>query len=254
MDIANREHQYFMANRAFAATSSLTRCRPRWPASTPSHCPNAAPPPNFAIDFTPLGSQAADGDLSLNSEGEKGPRRRSGCHDVSTPMNRQRGISLIEVLITMVILAIGLLGLVGLQGRLQVLQMESYQRAQALMLLQDMSSRIALNRDDAAYLRDRFPARRGHGLPDHGDAHRGGRPRLVQRAQGAGETIGGGNVGSHGRRPWLRRGSRRRPIPRDHRLAGHGAGLRPDCGASPVVRISTTARHRLREMISVAAS
>ncbi len=54
----------------------------------------------------------------------------------------------------MVILAIGLLGLVGLQGRLHVTQVESYQRAQALILLQDMSNRIALNRNDAAALRD----------------------------------------------------------------------------------------------------
>lgn len=57
---------------------------------------------------------------------------------------------MIEVLITMVILAIGLLGLAGLQSRLGVSQMESYQRAQALVLLQDMASRIATNRAHAA--------------------------------------------------------------------------------------------------------
>ena len=49
----------------------------------------------------------------------------------------------------MVILAVGLLGLVGLQARLHVLQMESYQRAQALILLTDMANRVALNRDNA---------------------------------------------------------------------------------------------------------
>jgi len=50
-------------------------------------------------------------------------------------MRSQRGISLIEVLISMVIVAVGLLALVVLQGRLQVLQTESYQRSQALVLL-----------------------------------------------------------------------------------------------------------------------
>jgi type IV pilus assembly protein PilV len=65
-------------------------------------------------------------------------------------IGRQRGITLVEVLVTMVILAIGLLGLVGLQARLQVLQSEAYQRAQALMLLKDMTGRIANNRNDAA--------------------------------------------------------------------------------------------------------
>jgi type IV pilus assembly protein PilV len=62
----------------------------------------------------------------------------------------QRGVTLVEVLVTMVILAIGLLGLVGLQARLQILQSESYQRAQALMLLKDMTGRIANNRNAAA--------------------------------------------------------------------------------------------------------
>jgi type IV pilus assembly protein PilV len=65
-------------------------------------------------------------------------------------MRRERGITLVEVLVTMVILAIGLLGLVGLQARVQVLQIESYQRAQALMLLDDMAGRIANNRNNAA--------------------------------------------------------------------------------------------------------
>lgn len=64
--------------------------------------------------------------------------------------SRQDGTSLIEVLVTIVILSIGLLGLAGLQSRLGVSQVESYQRAQALVLLQDMSSRIATNRAHAA--------------------------------------------------------------------------------------------------------
>ena len=63
--------------------------------------------------------------------------------------SRQDGVTLVEVLITMLILAIGLLGLAGLQARLKVLQIESYQRAQALMLLKDMSGRIANNRNNA---------------------------------------------------------------------------------------------------------
>jgi type IV pilus assembly protein PilV len=65
-------------------------------------------------------------------------------------VRRQSGASLIEVLVAMVVLAIGLLGLVGLQAKLQVVQVESYQRAQALLLLNDMSGRIMLNRSAAA--------------------------------------------------------------------------------------------------------
>jgi len=62
----------------------------------------------------------------------------------------QGGTTLIEVLIALVVAAFGLLGLAGLQVRLQLSDMESYQRAQALLLLDDMSNRLATNRDQAA--------------------------------------------------------------------------------------------------------
>ena len=61
----------------------------------------------------------------------------------------QLGLSMLEVLISVAILSIGLLGLAGLQSRLQVSEMEAYQRAQALILLDDMVSRITLNRKNA---------------------------------------------------------------------------------------------------------
>lgn len=61
----------------------------------------------------------------------------------------QLGLSMLEVLISIAILSIGLLGLAGLQSRLQVSEMEAYQRAQALILLDDMVSRITLNRKNA---------------------------------------------------------------------------------------------------------
>lgn len=60
------------------------------------------------------------------------------------------GFSLVEVLVTIVILMIGLLGLAGLQGRALTSQMESYQRSQALVLLKDMENRISANRKNAA--------------------------------------------------------------------------------------------------------
>jgi len=57
-----------------------------------------------------------------------------------------KGFSMIEVLVTIVILMIGLLGLAGLQARALTSQMESYQRSQALVLLKDMADRIDANR------------------------------------------------------------------------------------------------------------
>lgn len=61
-----------------------------------------------------------------------------------------RGFNLIEVLVTVVILMFGLLALAGLQGRAMTSQMESYQRSQALILVNDMVDRINANRKNAA--------------------------------------------------------------------------------------------------------
>ena len=62
----------------------------------------------------------------------------------------QHGVSMIEVLVTIVIMVFGLLGMAGLQARMQVSEMEAYQRAQALVLLNDMANRIAINRNAAS--------------------------------------------------------------------------------------------------------
>ncbi len=64
--------------------------------------------------------------------------------------NAIRGVSLIEILVTIVILAVGLLGLAGLQVRLQSAELESYQRAQAIILMDSMSDRLSANRANAA--------------------------------------------------------------------------------------------------------
>ena len=70
---------------------------------------------------------------------------------VRAPIRRSvRGATLVEVLITLVIIAFGLLGMAGLHVRMQISEMEAYQRSQALMLLNEMATRIATNRANAA--------------------------------------------------------------------------------------------------------
>lgn len=67
-----------------------------------------------------------------------------GCH---THFARQEGgLTLIEVLVSVIILLVGLLGLAALMTNSQKAEAESYQRAQALLLLQDMVGRINANR------------------------------------------------------------------------------------------------------------
>ncbi|HWJ93407.1 MAG TPA: type IV pilus modification protein PilV, partial [Telluria sp.] len=63
---------------------------------------------------------------------------------------RQHGVTLVEVLVTVIVLAIGLLGIAAFQSKAQVGSVEAYQRAQAVVLLQDMSGRLSGNRDHAA--------------------------------------------------------------------------------------------------------
>lgn len=75
-------------------------------------------------------------------------RPRRACNSASTAKSSQ-GFTMIEVLVTLVVLALGLLGVMGLQARGQQAELESYQRAQALVLLQDMVDRISANRTDA---------------------------------------------------------------------------------------------------------
>lgn len=62
----------------------------------------------------------------------------------------QRGVTLIEILVTIIVLVIGLLGMVALQARAAIAEFDSYQRKQALILLQDMADRMQANRSVAA--------------------------------------------------------------------------------------------------------
>ena len=61
----------------------------------------------------------------------------------------QVGVTMIEVLITIVISAFGLLGVAALQARMHVAEMEATQRAQATVLLRHITDRISANRKNA---------------------------------------------------------------------------------------------------------
>jgi len=61
----------------------------------------------------------------------------------------QRGIGLIEVLVSLVLISVGLLGILQLYAAGQRSELEAYQRAQAMVMLEDMVSRINTNRSAA---------------------------------------------------------------------------------------------------------
>lgn len=71
-------------------------------------------------------------------------RSRSGAS-----LSPQHGLSLIEALVSMVVLALGLMGLAGVQARLLVESRTANSRATAVGLIDDLTNRMLLNRDEA---------------------------------------------------------------------------------------------------------
>lgn len=78
LDIASREQQFLLANRAYAAKAALETSGYALPSSlsgkyTYDVTVGASAVPSFTVTFTGVGRQESDGPLTLNSEGAKGP-------------------------------------------------------------------------------------------------------------------------------------------------------------------------------------
>ena len=112
---------------------------------------------------------------------------------------RQLGSSLIEVLVTVAILTFALLGIAGLQSKIGIAEVESYQRAQALVVLSQMTERMAANTANAAAYITANPV----GTGDNGPAACTGIAPGPNRdlcewsnaLKGSGETSGAASVG-----------------------------------------------------------
>jgi type IV pilus assembly protein PilV len=81
-------------------------------------------------------------------------------------VSRQRGTTMIEVLVTVVILAFGLLGIAAFQAKAQAGSIEAYQRAQAVVLLEDLQARMAGNPENSADYVTATPLGTGHAPGD----------------------------------------------------------------------------------------
>lgn len=109
----------------------------------------------------------------------------------------QRGVGMVEVLVTMIVTSVGLLGAATMQSRLQMAELESYQRTQAVMLMNDMANRITVNRTNAASYASSTTLGGTATCPSatstlqETDVH-----EWCEALQGASEIISGNNVGT----------------------------------------------------------
>jgi type IV pilus assembly protein PilE len=75
MEIVNRQHQYFTANRSYATEAELAYALPPEVSGNYDYdiALDAGPPPAFTVTFTAIGGQVSDGDLTIDSLGSKMP-------------------------------------------------------------------------------------------------------------------------------------------------------------------------------------
>lgn len=77
-DIANRQQQYLLSNRAYASKTQLESGGYALPSEVSAKYAydisvGSGSVPNYVITFTPSGGQVSDGALTLDSEGAKTP-------------------------------------------------------------------------------------------------------------------------------------------------------------------------------------
>jgi type IV pilus assembly protein PilE len=73
MDIANRQQQFFLANKQYSNALCVIPSEITGKYTCAIIVDNGATPPTFAITFTAIGTQAVDGNLGLNNLGVKTP-------------------------------------------------------------------------------------------------------------------------------------------------------------------------------------
>lgn len=117
---------------------------------------------------------------------------------------RSRGVTMLEVLVTLLVLTFGLLGVAGMQAQMQLAEREAYQRAQAVALLQDMVDRISANRKNVASYVTAAPLGTGSAIDCTAPATVAARDQcewhttLLGAAEASGGTLLGAMTGARG--------------------------------------------------------
>tara|TARA_R110001599_G_scaffold353790_1_gene597737 strand:+ start:21123 stop:21701 length:579 start_codon:yes stop_codon:yes gene_type:complete len=110
----------------------------------------------------------------------------------------QGGALMIEVLVALTIVFFGIMAVMRVQARLQLSEVESHQRTQALILLNDMVNRMETNRNDAENYATTNPLGVGATCttPTTPTLQQSDHVEWCNALQGAGETQDGADVGA----------------------------------------------------------
>jgi type IV pilus assembly protein PilV len=106
---------------------------------------------------------------------------------------------MIEVLVALVVTLIGLFAMLGMNLRSYQAESESYQRSQALVLVEDMAQRVRANRTDVAAYATPAASAAGGGDVEACPTAVGAARDLCEWGnllRGAAETQGGANIGA----------------------------------------------------------
>lgn len=120
------------------------------------------------------------------------------CANYQRSAHSELGTTMIEVLVSIIIVILGLLGLAGLQSRAAVAEMEAFQRAQGVVLVQDMVDRINANRKASTAYVTITPLGTPNAAVDCGTMNGPARDRCEWNSAllGAAESVGGLKVGA----------------------------------------------------------
>jgi len=186
----------------------------------------------------------------------------------------ERGFTMLEVLVALLILLIGLLGLAGLLVTTQQSEVESYQRKQATVLLQDMVDRLTANPKAAGAAGQcyAFTTDTTNGTPFYGTGYAGtfscGAGSLDQQTRGAADLQAWHNslLGTAEKKGTASvgaiidaRGCVTSATPEFYTVSVAWRGLQPtvappaaqSCGKDQYLNASGVADERLRRVISV---
>jgi type IV pilus assembly protein PilV len=146
----------------------------------------------------------------------------------TTGHSAERGFSLLEILIAVVVLAFGMLALARGIGRASQTEFEAYQRTQAMAIAQEMTDRINSNRKEAArYVGDYVPGAAAEDCAGGVDQVARDKCEWTNRLLGTDTLDDGKTIGA----PLAARGCITQPAPNVYLVAVAWQGILPTAAA-----------------------